>query len=195
MQNKHILMTLAGMLLLLLTACTGQSSGSDQLDTHTPQIFARAQQPEDTRSINIAAIQDDHDAEIDPASIRLLGRRGEESFHAARTDNRALCLIIAIEIGDRQPTSARSCTGPAQFAQNGKTVSLETGQHDVTALFFPDGYTERIRATFPDAFVRDNLLVFEDDEAVADAIATHGEEVVLAGDGADTFAIPLAALK
>jgi len=128
-------------------------------------------------------------------AVQRLGRRGEESFHAARTDNGALCLIIAIEIGDREPTSARSCTGPALFAQNGKSVSLETGRHDVTALFFPDGYTERIRETFPDAFVRDNLLVFEDDEAVADAIATHGEEAVLTGDGSDTFAIPLAALK
>jgi hypothetical protein len=65
-------------LVLLLAACVGETQPA-----HTgsaPDVFARPQQPADTRS---GTLPEDlaENTDIDPDSLRLLGTQGEWSFY------------------------------------------------------------------------------------------------------------------
>jgi hypothetical protein len=105
-----------------------------------------------------------------------------------------VCIINVIDMPE-EPTIGIGCNSPAQFAQTGEFVVVGSGQHNAAAVFFPDGYTESVRDTFPNAFVQDNLLAFTGSEAVADAIDQHGGRVELTGDVQGELIISLAALR
>jgi hypothetical protein len=187
---KSQLLVLAS-LVLLLAACVGESQPAHT--GSTPDVFARTQQPADTRS----GVLPEHLAEntdIDPANLRLLGMQDSYAFYAARDATGDICLINVIDMPE-EPTIGIGCNSPAQFAQTGEFVVVGSGQHNAAAVFFPDGYTESVRDTFPNAFVQDNLLAFTGSEAVADAIDQHGGRVELTGDVQGELIISLAALR
>lgn len=176
-------------LVLLLVACVRETQPANTFST--PDVFARTQQPADTRS---GALPEDlaENTDIDPDSLRLLGTQGEWSFYAARpADTDEVCIINVVD-GSDEPALATGCAGPVQFSQFGAWVVLSTGPDYGAAVFFPDGYTDSVRDTFPNAFVQDNLLAFTSNAAVADTIDRHGGEVVVTSDGEDTLSISLA---
>jgi len=105
-----------------------------------------------------------------------------------------VCIINVVE-NSAEPAMATGCAGSVQFSQFGAWVVLGTGPDYGAAVFFPDGYTDRVRDTFPHAFVQDNLLAFTSTEAVADAIDRHGGEVVMTRNGQGELTISLAALR
>jgi hypothetical protein len=156
-------------------------------------MFARTQQPADTRAGALAERLAE-DTDIAPDSLRLLGTQGEWSFYAARRDTGEVCIINVVE-SSAEPALATGCAGSVQFSQFGAWVVLGTGQDYGAAVFFPDGYTDSVRDTFPHAFVQDNLLAFTSSEAVADAIDRHGGRVELTGDVQGELIISLAALR
>jgi len=179
-------------LVLLLAACVGESQPAQT--GSTPDVFARPQQPADTRSDALPEDLAEH-TDIDPDSLRLLGTQGEWSFYAARpADTDEVCIINVVE-NSAEPAMATGCAGSVQFSQFGAWVVLGTGPDYGAAVFFPDGYTDRVRDTFPHAFVQDNLLAFTSTEAVADAIDRHGGEVVMTRNGQGELTISLAALR
>jgi hypothetical protein len=185
---KSRLLVLTG-LVLLLAACVRETQPANTFST--PDVFTRPQQPANTRSGALPEDLVEH-TDIDPDSLRLLGTQGEWSFYAARpADTGEMCIINVVENSD-EPAMATGCAGPVQFSQSGAWVVLSTGQDYGAAVFFPDGYTDSVRDTFPHAFVQDNLLAFTSSEAVADAIDRHGGEVVMTRNGQDTLTISLA---
>lgn len=189
---KPHLLVLAS-LLLLLAACVRESQPVNTVST--PDVFDRPQQPADTRSGELIEYLGEDGSAIDPDSLRLLGTQGEWSFYAARpADTGELCIINLVD-GTSDPALAMGCAGPVQFSQFGAWVVLGSGPDYGAAVFFPDGYTDSVRDTFPNAFVQDNLLAFTNGEAVADAIATHGGTVELTGDGQGELTISLAELQ
>jgi len=182
-------------LLLLLTACTSQRPQVASSNPNIPQIFTSTQHPEDTRSGALPEYLNDN-SDIDADTFRLLGMQGRHAFYAARNESGDICLLNVIDIpGVAVPTIGRSCATPQRFAQYGVTVFVRSGPYDAGAVFFPDGYTDSVRETLPNAFVPDNLLAYTSDEAVAEAIDTHGDTVVISGDGQDDLTISLAALR
>jgi hypothetical protein len=187
-------MALAALLLLTLAACAAPTPETNvPAEPTIPQVFAQEQQPEDTRSGALIE-RFEEDSEIEPDSLRLLGTQDNTAFYAARDEAGAICLINIIDAA-AEPTLAWSCASPEQFARMGEFVVVESGGHYAAAMFVPDGYTDNLRAQFPDAVVRDNLLAFSSYSAVTDAIDTHGGEVVLTDAEQGTLTIPLAALR
>jgi hypothetical protein len=179
-------------LVLLLAACARETQPANTFST--PDVFTRPQQPADTRSGALPEDLAEH-TDIDPDSLRLLGTQDEWSFYAARSDDTGeVCIINVVENSD-EPAMATGCAGPVQFSQSGAWVVLGTGPDYGAAVFFPDGYTDSVRDTFPHAFVQDNLLAFTSSEAVADAIDQHGGRVELTGDVQGDLTISLAALR
>jgi hypothetical protein len=193
MALRYMLLVLISAL-ILFPACSSQAPAGTS-GPGIPQIFSSTQYQEDTRSGALPERLSDQSA-IDPDSLRLLGIRYSHAFYAARDNTGDICLLNVIDSpGVEEPTIGIGCTPPERFARAGEFVVVNTPQDYVSAMFFPDGYTDSVRKTFPNAFVRDNLLAFPSNEAVAAAIDTHGSEVVVRGPGQDDLTISLTALR
>jgi hypothetical protein len=193
MALRYVLLVLVSVL-LLLPACSAQAPAGSS-GPRIPQIFASTQYQEDTRSGALRERLSDESA-IEPDSLRLLGMQYSHAFYAARDETGAICLLNVIDSpGVEEPTIGIGCTHPRQFAQRGEFVVVNTPQDYAAAMFFPDGYTDSVREAFPNAFVRDNLLAFTSNEAIADAIDTHGSEVVVRSPGQDVLTISLTAFR
>lgn len=105
-------------------------------------------------------------SKIDSASARLIDKRNSRSYWAAYDTDGNICLIVGFAIGRPDYSAGMACERLSTFGQTGVTVTVKGANHFSSAVFVPDGYTQKLIETFPGNYVVTNLVAFDSLQAL-----------------------------
>jgi len=163
------LYALAALILIVLGLGIGQrlTAQADNQPDVLSDTFQAVQQAEDRLP---DAITSDF-SEVQPSSTRLLAQYNNRTHWAAYNQEGEVCVISMIGTFPQDYVAALGCNTVEHFRKHGVFVrvykDLHTDKSEVsTAVLFPDGYQDTIRAQIPDAEVFENIVVFNNAMAV-----------------------------
>lgn len=127
---------------------------------------------------------------VDPATTRLIAERSDKSYWVASNEQSQICIIAMLGVGSDDWVLGVSCDSEVRFQRHGVGVTVKSIVDNETnlytsAVFMPDGYNNNAASILSEAYVTNNLIVFDSSDLVEAATNTRRSVVIPADSTTD----------
>lgn len=152
---------------------------SDEVNAfqHNASIFYQMQTQEDE-------LPEGHSLEsVDPTTTRLIVERPGESYWVASNELDQICVIAMLGGETDDWVIGLSCDSEARFIRHGVGVTVKSVVDNETilfasAVFIPDGYNHSVVEILPEAYIANNLIVFDSMDSLENTTNTRRSVII-----------------